>query len=122
MSASSIRDKDVMERQQSPNLREQADMLEQPADLEDPEDLDFLLDDQSAQNNENRDPSEIIDPPLSQIKDMRAEQDQQDETKLDFSDHEAPTESVLIDDYGVEDAELMAAKQVEEPAFVVDED
>lgn len=51
---------------------------------------------------------------------MDAEQDNPDETKLDFSDHEAPTESVLLDDYGVEEA--MAAKEVEEPAFVVDED
>ena len=78
--------------------------------------MDFLLDDQSAQNHE---PSEIIEPPVTQIKDMRAEQD---DTKLDFSDHEAPTESVLIDDYGLEEAEEMAAKEVEEPAFVVDED
>ena len=48
---------------------------------------------------------------------MQPEQEQQDETKLDFSDHEAPTESVLLDDYGVEEAMV---KQVEEPAFVVD--
>jgi hypothetical protein len=48
---------------------------------------------------------------------MRDEPNQQDETKLDFSDHdEAATESVLIDDYGVEDAEVV------QPAFIVDED
>lgn len=111
-----------MDRLNSPNLREQAEMLEQPADMEDPEDLDFLLDDQSPPNHENRGTSDLIEPPLSQIKDMRAEHEQHDETKLDFSDQEAPTESVLLDDYGVEEAEAMAAKQVEEPAFVVDDD
>lgn len=118
MSASSIRDKDRVDLPESPNLREAAEMLQQPTDAaDDPEGLDFLLEDGSAQNVDNRDPSEIIDPPLSQIKPMRDEPDQQDETKLDFSDHdEAATESVLIDDYGVEDAEVV------QPAFIVDED
>lgn len=38
-------DKELIEKQPSPNLREQAEMFEKPADMEDPEDLDFLLDD-----------------------------------------------------------------------------
>lgn len=55
MSASSIRDKDRADLPESPNLREAAEMLQQPTDAaaDDPEGLDFLLEDGSAPNNAN---------------------------------------------------------------------